>query len=244
MQLWRDVWAGQPVGWDFSDLRRRMREDALPWSYPDLARAHLAHAGSALDLGTGGGEMLLSLGDVLPTDVVATEGWGPNVPVATAALAPHGIDVVPYDAESDPTLPFPDDRYDVVLARHEAYDAAEVARVLRPGGAFLTQQVDGRDVVELRELLDEPVRYPYVRLDRFADDARAAGLEPLEAREWAGQIAFDDVTTLLRYLRRVPWDVPDDFEVDRYRTALQDLHERDEIVFTQRRFLLRCRAPG
>jgi SAM-dependent methyltransferase len=244
LTAWRYAWAHEPRGWDFSDLAGRMSEASPPWSYPAMARDLLRGARSALDLGTGGGETLLALSDALPPDVVATEGWEPNVPVATAALAPHGIAVVRYDAEADPTLPFPDDRFDVVLSRHEAYDAGEVARVLRPGGAFLTQQVDGRDVDELRDLLDEPVRYPHVRLDRFREDAERAGLAVTDAREWAGDLAFDDVTTLLTYLRRVPWDVPDDFDVDRYRTALEALHGREQITFTQRRFVLCCRAVG
>jgi len=54
---------------------------------------------------------------------------------AALDLGTGGGEVAEYDAEGpDPRLPFPDGRFDVVLDRHEAYPAAEVFRVLRPGG--------------------------------------------------------------------------------------------------------------
>jgi len=53
-----------------------------------------------LDIGTGGGEALLTFADILPGDTVATEGWAPTVPVARAALESRGIPVVSYDPEA------------------------------------------------------------------------------------------------------------------------------------------------
>ncbi|CAM3261815.1 hypothetical protein OCAE111667_00205 [Occultella aeris] len=46
-------------------------------------------------------------------------------------------------------LPLPDATFAVVLDRHEAYDPAEVSRVLAPGGGFLTQQVGSADGTRL-----------------------------------------------------------------------------------------------
>ena len=36
-------------------------------------------------------------------------------------------------------MPWGDGEFDLVMNRHESYDLAEVARVLSPGGLFLTQ---------------------------------------------------------------------------------------------------------
>ena len=51
--------------------------------------------------------------------------------------------------------------FDLVLDRHSSYWADEVARILEPGGRFLTQQVggnrDGRTWEELFEVLPRPV---------------------------------------------------------------------------------------
>ena len=152
LSLWRERYAEPTTGWDFSSFDGVIDTDDPPWSYDDLARAALAGAASALDVGTGGGEVLLRLADVLPDDTLATEGWAPNLPVATEALAPRGIAVVPYDSEHDERMPFDDQRFEVVLDRHESYVASEVFRILRPGGVFVTQQVDGRDFEETHSL--------------------------------------------------------------------------------------------
>jgi hypothetical protein len=244
LEHWREIWEAPASGWDFARFGDRLSGDAPPWSYVDLAYDALRRASSALDLGTGGGEVLLSLTDALPADTVATEGWEPNLPVAREALAAHGIDVVPYDAERDAALPFVDDRFDVVLDRHEAYDATEVGRVLHHEGTFLTQQVDGRDLEDLAALLGSGrTSYAEVRLDRFAEDARSAGLVVDLAEEWTGDLRIADVDTLVGYLAMTPWTV-EGFSVDSHAETLLRLH-RDGMppAFTQRRFVLRARKP-
>lgn len=77
-----------------------MDEDEPPWDFDAICRHALERADHVLDMGTGGGEQLLTIADFLPTDTVATEGWPPSVPVARAALAERGIPVEVYDAES------------------------------------------------------------------------------------------------------------------------------------------------
>jgi SAM-dependent methyltransferase len=240
---WRERFAEPTVGWDFSSFAGSIETDDPPWSYDDLARQVLVGAASALDVGTGGGEVLLRLRDALPADTLATEGWAPNLPHATESLAPHGIPVVPYDSEHDDRMPFEDGRFDVVLDRHESYDAAEVFRVLRPGGAFVTQQVDGRDFEETHALFGGTPAYSHDTHERLSAEAEAAGFAVEDGREWSGTMRFADVATFVSYVRMVPWEVPEDFSVDRYADALLAMTERD-LVFTRRMFVLVCRRPG
>ena len=242
LAYWRERYAEATSGWDFSAIDAVV-DGEPPWSYEALARDALAGAASALDMGTGGGEVLLTLADALPADTVATEGWPPNLPVATDALGPHDIDVVAYDAEQDPRMPFDDGRFAVVLDRHEAYVAAEVFRVLRPGGVFLTQQVDGRDFEESHRLFGGSTAYPHITLHHLRAEAEAAGFEVERADECMGTMRFADVGAFVSYVRIVPWQVPEDFSVDRYADVLLRLTP-DDLVFTQRRFVLVCRRPG
>jgi SAM-dependent methyltransferase len=111
---WRADALDVPEGWTFSHLAGRLTEDQPPWDYAAVCRTALHGAEHVLDMGTGGGEFLRTLADALPSDTVATEGWDPNVPVATARLAPLRIPVVRYDAEADPPMPmpFPANRFD------------------------------------------------------------------------------------------------------------------------------------
>lgn len=228
LAAWRAEERDQPEGWDFSSLATRMREPDLPWDLDDLSREHLARAGSVLDMGTGGGERLLALADALPPDTVATEGWPPNVAVAREALTPHGVEVVefgqPDDDETPAPMPFPDGRFDLVLNRHESYHPREITRILARGGRFLTQQVGGNELTEVREALAHPPTLPQVRYDLFRAGLSAAGLTVLDGAESVDHYEFADVAALVAYLQLVPWDAPEDLTVDRYADALLGLH--------------------
>ena len=66
----------------------------------------MARAEAALDIETGGGEVLATVAPPHRPLLVATEGWLPNVVVGRHALRPLGARVV---AVADaPTLPFAD----------------------------------------------------------------------------------------------------------------------------------------
>ena len=241
--IWRGRFESPVSGWDFTELKGEMTEEVPPWSYQTHAREQLRSASHALDMGTGGGEVLLALADALPDDTVATEGWQPNVSIATKALASAGVEVVFYDAEADAAMPFREDRFDLVLNRHEAYDAGEVHRVLRRGGCFVTQQVDGRSFDESQRLFGGSSNYDHVTLANFSRHAQDAGFVIERQQEWVGKLTFESVAAMVRYFAIVPWEVPDDFSVDRYAETLLDLHRsKAELVFTQRRFILIARA--
>jgi len=236
-------------GWDFSHLSGRWHEEHPPWSYEDLAREALQRARSAVDLGTGGGERLSGLADAFPSDMFATEAYEPNIPLARERLAPLGATVVPYRSEDlvGGPLPFADASLDVVLDRHESYDAREVARVLAPGGRFLTQQVDGESLAELLDLFRAVPAAPLVKLDRFVADATRAGLTIDRAEQWWGSSTFSDVGALVYYLKAIPWSVSG-FSVATHERVLRELQARLEregsLRFRAGRFLIVARRDS
>lgn len=50
------------VGWDFGALHGRVLEEPLPWDYRAFVMHQLSPEARLLDMGTGGGEFLLTLG--------------------------------------------------------------------------------------------------------------------------------------------------------------------------------------
>lgn len=234
-------------GWDFDYLRGRYSEEKPPWSYEDLAREILRKSRSAVDLGTGGGEVLSRLADTFPGRMVATEAHPPNWVVARDRLAPSGASVVAYAADAvSGVMPFRDSAFDAVLDRHEAYDGREVARVLAPGGVFLTQQADGRSHADLLGWFGTEPHWPSVTLDRLAAELGRAGLDIELSRSWWGSISFSDVGAIVYYLRAIPWEIPG-FSVERFKSELLGLQRRlDEtgsLRFSEGRFVIRARKP-
>ncbi len=168
------------------------------------------------------------------------------MPVAARRLEPLGAHVV---AAGGPELPFRSGTFDVVLSRHPtATPWPGIARVLRPGGTFLSQQIGGGNVAELAEALLGPPRAAPTRSPaRERVGAEAVGLEVVDVQEAELRCAFDDIAAVVYFLRLVVWIVPD-FSVDRYRPQLRRLHDRmragGPLVATSRRFLIEARKPG
>ena len=149
----------------------------------------MAGAEAALDIETGGGEVLATVARP-PALLVATEGWWPNVQIACSRLRPLGARVVA--AADSPTLPFTDASFDLVVSRHPVVVLwAEIARVLRPGGTYLAQQIGPGTNRELTEFMMGPRP---VNEGRSAASARrgaeSAGLEVVDLRECALRVAF------------------------------------------------------
>jgi len=230
-------------GWDFSYLAGRYFDAIPPWSYEEHVRVLLPGAGSVLDLGTGGGEKLLEFKDALPPDTLATEGWAPNVIVARRNLDPHGIRVVPYNIEQEDRMPFADQSFALVIDRHEAYDALEVARILKPGGVFLTQQVDGPSMGDLASIFGKSAPYPHVTLANCRLIVEQAGLLVERAEEALGRFRFSDVGALVYYLHAIPWEAPEDFSVERYAGLLLEIHRHARLSYAMGHFLIQARKP-
>jgi len=235
-------------GWDFSWLEGRATEERPSWGYQRLLSRKLATSTAALDVQTGGGEVLAGAGaENFPPTMVATEGWPPNVAKATALLHPLGAVVVA--GSEEPPLPFADGVFDLVTSRHPAtVHWSEIARVLAAGGIYFAQHVGGGTNVEIREFFLGPLTPGRGRHhDVEADQARAAGLEIVQCRNERLQLEFFDVGAMIFFLRKVIWTVPD-FTVDRYLDRLRELDEqiRRDGVFrsTMSRTLFEARKPG
>jgi hypothetical protein len=231
-------------GWDFGWLDGRATEERPPWGYARLIAARLPGVASALDIDTGGGEIIAGVSE-LPSRMVVTEGWPPNAERAGALLGPRGVEVVP--VEPGRPLPFPDSSFEMVTSRHPvAPDWAEIARVLVDGGTYLAQHVGAASAIELIEFFLGPMPSARSGRDprRESDAARAAGLEVVDLRTVSCRMEFFDVGAVVYILRKCVWWVPD-FSVERYRDALArmdaEIRARGAFVAHSTRTLIEAR---
>ena len=236
----------EPVeGWDFSWFDGRATEERPSWGYARLLAERMAGATAALDIQTGGGEVLAQIPHPPPT-LAATESWPPNIEVARRNLGPLGASVTEVDDLAD--LPFPAESFDLIVSRHPTdVRWEEIARVLQPGGTYLSQQVGAGTNRELYDFMMGPQPVSNDRSPEVAAaDATAAGLVVIDLREQALRVEFYDVAAVVYFLRKVLWTVPG-FTVDGYYDQLARLHDRIQregpFVAHAQRFLIEARKP-
>jgi hypothetical protein len=122
-------------------------------------------------------------------------------------------------------LPFPDQSFELVSARHPVRpDWVEIHRVLERGGRYFAQHVGPASAFELIEFFSGPLPEEREGRDphREAADAEAAGLTVVDLRTARCRMEFFDVGAVVWILRKCVWWVPD-FSVEKYYDKLRDL---------------------
>jgi len=235
--------ARQPFsGWDFSYITEtgRMQAEPLPWNYTSVLLPYLRRAQTLLDLGTGGGEFL-SLIHPLPKHTCATEAFLPNVALAKKRLEPLGVHVFHVEDEMD--LPFRENKFELVINRHESYEPLELQRILAPSGHFITQQVGEQNDIEINHLLgnDPPEEKTPWNAAYAAKELQEHGFKILDQKEAFPMTRFYDVGAIVYYLKAIPW-VVEGFSVDKYIDRLIDVHtqiqENGYVEVREQRFLI------
>lgn len=212
-------------GWDFSFVAGRLHELETSWDYRQLVERRLPRATALADLCTGGGEFLDAFCQ-LPDVTYATEGFAPNIGIAKRRLEPRGVKVVA--APTDDKLPLPSTTFDLVINRHGAFSADELARISTPGAVFLTQQVGSDNANGINQVLHAPATTPSDwHLETAVDQLISRGFSISQSIEAFPLMSFRDIGALVFYLNAIPWQVPD-FDVSKYDTELRALHEQIE----------------
>jgi len=198
-------------GWDFSHLDGRWDCPESPWDYKILVKSYLKDENLLIDMGTGGGEVLLSLNHPHNKTYV-TEAYEPNFELCKKILAPLGINVVrTYNDERLDKLPFENNYFDFIINRHESFDLSEVNRVLNPGGYFFTQQVGSRNNQEFARMLNDDFRaeYPGHEIQNYINKLERLGFQIIIKDEAKYITKFFDVGALVYYAKIIEWEFPD-----------------------------------
>lgn len=227
-------------GWDFSYLDGRWESEHVSWDYKKIVLSYLRVEHKLLDMGTGGGEFLLTLGHPFNNTSV-TEAYPPNAGICRIKLEPLGITVK--QIFDDSVLPFDDSSFDIVINRHEAYDVGEVNRMLKNGGYFITQQVGGKNNVDLAEKLinsGESI-HPEHDLKNNAEAFKNNGFDILQSEESFPLIRFYDTGALVYFAKIIEWEFPG-FSVDAYFDNLckieEEINKTGYVEGTEHRFII------
>jgi SAM-dependent methyltransferase len=239
-QLTQDAWQHEFTGWDFGYVAGRMVEKPASWDYRQIVLDRMKAARSMLDLDTGGGEFLAGL-KPFPPLACATEGYPPNVPIAQARLEPLGVKV--HNTHAAVRLPFDDNAFELVINRHGGILAAEIFRILTPGGRFVIQQVGDKNCIRLNEALGaQPDAFSAMwTLDLAVRQLEQSGFAVVERKEEFPETEFKDIGAVVYYLKAISWQVTD-FSIEKYYDQLGEIHNTIQaagsFVVQQHRFFI------
>jgi len=205
---------GERKGWDFS--RVRDDRDPVPWDYANVVRRYLQSSHRVLDIGTGGGERFLALAPYLSTGV-GIDADPAMIRVARENRTPSLADKITLEVMRAEVLQFPAATFDVVLNRHAPIQVKEIARVLRPDGYFITQQVGARNTRNICSIFGcgpggEYEGDPSQDTARLAAAFRQNGCTVIGRAEYNVRYWFQDVESFLFWLQVIP--LPKDFDVE------------------------------
>jgi SAM-dependent methyltransferase len=177
----------------------------------------------------------------LPPDTHATESYPPNQRIAKTRLTPLGVYV--HDIQDKSRLPFDNQCFDLILNRHDDFNPLEIYRTLKPGGRFITQQVGGLNNLEINQVLEDAISFPFTSWSLVSTETElsAAGLIVDRAESAALGTQFLDIGALVYYLKAIPWQV-EGFNTESHAEKLVRLHNYIErqgsFSTTAHRFLI------
>ncbi|MDN4605042.1 class I SAM-dependent methyltransferase [Paenibacillus sp. F6_3S_P_1C] len=199
---------GQLNGWDFSSLN--VTSEDIGWNFYEEVTRCTEPSDLLLDIGTGGGEAVLSIAHaaLLLVGIDLSHGM---IETAQRNLKASGsrsnVRFVHMNAEQ---LTFPDQFFNVVFSRHCDFCATEVYRVLGDGGIFLTQQVSENDKCNISGAFDRGQSLgvqPGTLMERYKHELGEAGFQDIQVREYNATEYYatpDDLLFLLTHAPIIP----------------------------------------
>ena len=215
---------GRLNGWDFSSVH--IERSPVPWEYVDVVRKYIKPTDRVLDIGTGGGEIFLSLAPYF------REGVGIDLDPSMIEAARHNqrslssgnISLINMDGCD---LQFDPDHFDVVLLRHAHVYVGEIVRVLRPGGYFITQTVGQRSSLNLLNAFGwTPLSFGvdwWQPVADLAEEFRSHGCHIITQAEYDIPYWFLDIGSFMFWLLAVPW--PETMELDKHWQGINKILE-------------------
>ena len=232
---------GKINGWDFSKVKC-VSEGTTRDFYHEVTNA-CKKSDILLDIGTGGGEAVLSVAESVLLLVGIDQSSG-MIETAAHNGAKSGMPNVRFLQMDAEKLAFPASFFNVVSCRHSAFFAGEIARVLIQGGTFLTQQVSEHDKLNLKEAFGRGQAFRIkagALKHRYITELSEAGFSDIQTYELHVIEYYQTAEDLIFLLKHTPI-IPDfgrtesDFQI--LQQFIKDNQTEKGIRTTAERFIL------
>ncbi len=245
-QLYEKV--GSLIGWDFSEIPKRVKSVGEKWQYADLVKGYLNKNTVLLDIGTGGGEVLLRISK----NVKKSYGIDNSKSMITTAkknLKKCKTKNVKFELADAEDLPFPEEMFDVVLCKHAPFYPEEVYKVLKEGGIFITQQVGEKDKQNIKEIFGRGQSFNENAGDamkKYVAELKEEGFTILKMGAYNATEYYENMQDVVFLLKNTPI-IPDfDIEKDyKFLAEIEDKYKRKKGIKTNScRYVIVCKKKG
>ncbi|MBP5683737.1 MAG: class I SAM-dependent methyltransferase [Bacilli bacterium] len=208
--------------WDFSKFEIET-ESLTNWDLYEELKKYANKESKILDLGTGGGEKVISFFPVCK-EILGTDFSEGMIETARKNLLKSGRKNILFRLMDNLSMDVPDNYYDIVVARNTVTDPKQIIKCLKTGGYLLIHGVDKDDCWDLKMLFGRGQGYfdskPISIID-YENVIRAGfrdvELIPIHEREY-----FKNPLLFKAFLRKVP--ILDDFSEEDFN------HEKSHYV--------------
>lgn len=202
-------------GWDFS--RMKASRESVPWEYEKIVLTYVKPTDHVLDIGTGGGEKFLDLSSHF-TSGVGIDPYKDMIDEAHKNVKKRKNTNCSFELMGAEDITFPKETFDLVLNRHAVIDAKEIAKVLKKGGYFITQQVANGNMRELKET------FSYKKVWKNDNNTlskifKKYGFRIVATGEYDVKYFVKDLESLVFWLKAV--DMPENFTIKKHGTQLK-----------------------
>ncbi|GIP30185.1 methyltransferase [Paenibacillus sp. J23TS9] len=235
---------GRMNGWDFSRLN--VTVEGAAWDFYDEVISLCKPGDILLDIGTGGGESLLSISDsaLLLVGIDHSKGMMETAANNLDKSARSNVRFLQMEASQ---LQFPPDFFNMISCRHSEFYAGEAARVLGSDGVFLTQQVSEHDKMNLKQAFGRGQAWESRKgtlKARYITELKEAGFSRIQSLEYNATEYYqtpEDLVFLLKYTPIVPDFGQNEMDFQILRQFIEEHQSEKGIRTNSERFMIIAR---
>ena len=239
---------GSVIGWDFSKITKRMKVVGKKWEFFQTVKNHVNKETILLDIGTGGGELLLKIAPYVKKAYGIDNSKG-MLATAKKNLAKSKIRNVKFKLADAKKIPYPDEYFDIVICRHAPFFAKELFRVLKPEGFFITQQVGEKDKQNIKNVFGRGQSFGEksgTKVNKYIRELKNLGFKILKKDAYNATEYYANMEDLIFLLKNTP--IIPDFDIEKDRKFLKEIERKYKtktgIKTNSFRFLIICKKPA
>ncbi|SDZ41195.1 class I SAM-dependent methyltransferase [Bacillus sp. 166amftsu] len=232
---------GEINGWDFSKIKST--SIGVQWNFYEKVKQACKPNGILLDIGTGGGENILRIASSALL-LIGIDNSNGMMKTAKSNLKKSCVANVRFIQMTSEDLQFPNDFFDVISSCHAPFVASEVAKVLKEGGTFLTQQVSEADKLNLKKAFG---RGQSIGVDdgtlkeKYIQELKEAGFVEVHSFDYNAIEYYqraEDLVFLLKYTPTIPNFGQEKKDFDILDNFIENNRTKKGICTNSKRFLI------